>query len=506
MKAVPKTTFFLYLCLFSVFCVLFSFSVTNSATRYILGAIGGSNDTASYTIAFYGMGNSLSIPLALGFCHRYGTKKFLLTCLYLFTIFTCLSAFSINYTQACLFRLLQGLTSGPIMIAIVNMLSRLSTDEEKDKFVRNIVIVFISGSIVGAAVGGTIAYFYSWHHIFYLNTTFLIGVTACMQFQLRGVSFATTNEPIDWIGYLFYFIGIGSLGTFIITGQEYDWFRSPLMTTLFITALITLPYFAIHTYKHPYPIINFHLMRYTCAAFALFQVIFLFSTYFGMTILIALWLNLYVNYDVNWVGLVLASTASTIFFVMLLLRKMKVQNGLPTLIASTLLLSLSCYMTMKYNAEVNFARILYARIIAGLGLGLFLPPLFNMMLCRLKDGEGIDMIVLFQVFRSFSSAMGAAIFTTIWQRRAVFYHQRLGGQLTEFSSSKYLSTANFFTDNPAQSLNYLSEGLERQSITLALDDTFYLMSMILFTLFILNIVYLTYCVCKDTDQTRKLVA
>ena len=146
----------------------------------------------------------------------------------------------------------------------------------------------------------------------------------------------------------------------------------------------------------------------------------------------------------------------------------------------------------SFNEEINFGRIAFSRTIAGFGLAFFLPPLFRLCFRTFPEKNALDIVGLFQVGRLLSTSLGAAIYTTIWQRRQAFYHERLGSKLTAFS----MQTRDFFSQakefhlrgNPAHA--ELNELLDRQAIALALDDCFYLMGWVMVGLLIL--ILLTY--------------
>ena len=88
--------------------------------------------------------------------------------------------------------------------------------------------------------------------------------------------------------------------------------------------------------------------------------------------------------------------------------------------------------------------------------------------------------------RNLAGGLGAAFFTTVWWRRSVFFHERLGEQLTSFSTltKNYLKEYSFFHMQGKPATAELEHALNMQSKALALDDTFYLMGWIFVALLI----------------------
>ncbi len=68
-------------------------------------------------------------------------------------------------------------------------------------------------------------------------------------------------------------------------------------------------YFILRSLSFPYPIVEFRLFKHLYFCFALLNVALLFSAYFGMVILLSLWLKLYVNYTPDWIILLIGTMA-----------------------------------------------------------------------------------------------------------------------------------------------------------------------------------------------------
>jgi len=114
----------------------------------------------------------------------------------------------------------------------------------------------------------------------------------------------------------------------------------------------------------------------------------------------------------------------------------------------------------------------------------------------------VDVFEIFQGTRNFACGLGAALFSIAWQRRAAFYHERLGEQLSPGANSVYVFFDIVETLHvPGTPPALLNELLTRRSSTLALDDIFYLMGWILVGLFIL--IALTFVFNRDAFNLSK---
>src|SRR5690349_10301262 len=89
---------FISIALFAVlFLAIFNYTLSIMASLYIVGDLGGSNDIATYSVTFFGLGNALGIPLGGAFLKRIGPVKLLVCCLLFFAFFSWTCASSANY-------------------------------------------------------------------------------------------------------------------------------------------------------------------------------------------------------------------------------------------------------------------------------------------------------------------------------------------------------------------------------------------------------------------------
>lgn len=107
---------------------------------------------------------------------------------------------------------------------------------------------------------------------------------------------------------------------------------------------------------------------------------------------------------------------------------------------------------------------------------LFLPPLFRLSV-QMYPQRLSESANFFHIVRLISCGLGASLFVILWHRRQVFYYERLGENLTEFSqrTTDFLNRAQQFHMEGKKAFAQLSALLTRQATALALDDCFYLM-------------------------------
>lgn len=486
MERYSATTTFVVL--FTVFALsVTAFTMPMIAGLYVVGDLGGSNFTAIYVVSLYGIGNALGIPLGRAVSQKIGVVRLLCISTALFGFWTLLCALAPNYQMLILFRFFQGLSCGPIFILVNQLLSALGTRENKSTFTSISMIIFTVGPPFGACMGGWLAYDYNWRFLFHLDAVLLPILALLIGLRLRGYQPPIVIKPFDGVGYFFYAVSVCSLGFALTTGQEFDWFRSPMITTLFLVGVPSLIFFILRCFYCPFALFHLKLFKSVLFSFGALSLVLLFATYFGTIILLAFWLHLYVNYTPIWIGLILGIMVLIGGVPGYFLRKetANIDVRIPLGI-SIMFLAISSFYTTTFDVDINFGRIATSRVSAGLSLVFFLPSVFRILYGITPVQKSIDVLAIFQVLRVLSSSLGAALFLILFQRRQVFYYDRMGSKLSVFSQQTHDFFAKakevFLVGLPADAK--LGDYLSRRATSLALDDCFYLMGWLMIALLV----------------------
>ncbi len=475
---------------FSLFATLFmiAFSFTNAymASPYIVGDLGGSNSISIYAVAFFGVGSALSVPLGKPLLARWHVRKMLVVCTLSMAFFSLLCGLAPNYPTFLIFRTLVGFSAGPLYSALNFALGKLVAPEKKAAATSVFVTILTVVPVLSACYGGVVAYEYFWRWIYYSSVPCFLIIALMQQISFQGIDLRMPKIPFDWIGYIFFIIGVFTLSFAAITAQEFDWQRSPMLVSMVLIGIPCIVFFVLWSLYHPYPVLELRMLKVATFSFALLNLALLFSAYFGMITLLSLWLKLDASYTPYWIGAVIGGMAVAGLLPRFLIegRLSKIDPRLPLGLA-ILFLAVSCFFTTSFDTEINFGRIAFSRILAGFGLALFLPPIFQLCFQSFPAEKSVDVIEIFQVVRNLAAGIGASSYNILWQRRQAFFHERLGEGLNVFSFQ-----TNLFFERlkqlkvPGDPNAQLGFYLDRRSTSLALDDTFWWMAWMLLCLFI----------------------
>lgn len=469
-----------------IFLSVSNFTVAIMAGTYIARSLGGSPEIAIYNICFYGLGNAFTFGLASYCKDRFGARNVLTWSLFAFTILTILSSLAPTFIIFVLIRLLTGVSCGMFFPISFTLLQQNCDPEKKDFKIALVAFLATIAPVIGACFGGVFAYEYHWSWIFYLQLPILFGVAPLILTQTDQARSKT--PPFDFTGYLFYIVGVSSLLTACTLGQQLDWQRSPTICFCFFISILTLPFFILWELKHPNPFMDIRLFKNSVFALSVFLVGFLFSAYFGMILLLTLWLHLYASYTPMWISLLvlhMIAAGGVLFF--MLRKNLRKVSSFSTISIAVAFFAISCFYSTYFNVDINFGRLAFARILAGFGLAFFLFPLLLLCLHSLPPEKTSQGGAIFQSVRLLSGGFGCAIYTTLWYRRQIFYHSRLGETLTPYSKLTQESLNQFSSyGNP---IELLETALQKQASSLALADCFYLMGWVMLIVLAITLFY-----------------
>lgn len=504
MIAANKVPFSFFLCLFAtLFLAIFYNTDTNMAGLYIVSDLGGSRDMSVYALVFFGVGCLLSVPLAHFFADRFGAMRCLVYTLLIYALFSLLCGLSSTFFLFILSRIGLGWTAGICYIVCARILSLVTSSAKQDDLCTFFVTLgYAIVPVLGVSVGGWLAYDSSWRNIFYMNEPIAVFLAGYFWFFYRHLDAPAPEQPsLDLVGYSLFVVGVGGLLTAMTLAQELDWYRSDIFVTLTLVSIVALLLFIFWVLISPRPILNIRLLARPNIVYGLINFGLLFACYFGMIILITSWLHIQVNYTPLWIGLLMLLMVIAGIVTALVIRRWFFKFDPRYTLAIALLVFMgSCYYSTYFNPEVDLFHLAIARLLAGVGVVLFLFPLVQLVLVRNKD-QVRDVGPLFQITRIFFSNLGAGGFTILWQRRTAFFHSRLGEDLTATSTltqQYFYDAGHYFFLTPPQATAQLDVFLNNEATSLALNDIFGLMGYICLGLFMLLV--LTFILEKISGQ------
>src|SRR5580700_3856012 len=290
----------------ATFMIVLDYSIANVSIPYISGDLAVSTDQGIYVITSFAVGNAIALPMTGWLTKRIGAVKLICSAILLFTFFSWVCGASVDIQMLVISRFLQGLSSGPLIPLSQTLLIMINPPEKRNTALAFWSTIVISAPILGPILGGWISYDYHWPWIFYINIPVGLLSAGIIGWMLKRRETEIERPPADWIGLVLLALGVSCLQFFLDKGEQYDWFRSDLMTAMAITSLISFTLLIVWSATTDQPLIDLKLFKIRTYALSVIYMATMYALYFGSIVLVPLWLQTNMRYTSIWAGIAVA--------------------------------------------------------------------------------------------------------------------------------------------------------------------------------------------------------
>jgi MFS transporter, DHA2 family, multidrug resistance protein len=412
-------------------------SVANVALPHIQGSLNAGTDEVTWVLTSYLVSNAVILPMTGWLSRLFGRKRFLITCITLFTIASFLCGAAPNLATLIFFRVIQGAAGGALIPNSQAIL--LETFPPRERGMANAIfgIGAMFGPIVGPALGGWVTDNLNWRWIFYINIPIgIIAVIMAYYFIFDPSYLRRGKMQIDYWGLALLTIGLGALQVVLDKGQQDDWFNSPFIVLFSIVSALSLLLLIYVELKHEQPIINLRLFKdisFSAGNLVMFMVGFCL---YSSIMLIPLFLQTLMGYNATLSGMVLApgglATLITMPFVGIIISR---YDGRKVVLAGLLVGAASMFIMQGFTLEASYWDFVWPRVVLGVGLAMIFVPLTTVTLATIQREEMGNATGMYNLLRNIGGSVGIAIAATLLARYNQFYQNTLVAHVTPYDST-----------------------------------------------------------------------
>ncbi|WP_395242716.1 MDR family MFS transporter [Agromyces sp. MMS24-K17] len=195
-------------------------TIVSTAMPTIVGELGGVEHQVWITTAYI-LATTIVMPIYGKFGDVLGRRRLFLVAIAIFTLASIGCAFAGDFWMFVVFRALQGLGGGGLMILSQAIIADIVPASERGKYLGPLGGIFGLSAVAGPLLGGFFVDHLTWQWAFYINIPVGIAAFLIAVFALKLPN-KKAEKPIDWLGVIFLSIATTCLIFFTDFGGDTD--------------------------------------------------------------------------------------------------------------------------------------------------------------------------------------------------------------------------------------------------------------------------------------------
>jgi DHA2 family multidrug resistance protein len=453
------------------FMVVLDTTIANVAMPTISGDLGVSTTEGTWVITSYAVAEAITIPLTGWLSLRFGQVRLFIFSVIAFVIFSVLCGLSRSLEVLVIFRVLQGLTGGPLIPLSSTLMLSIFPKEKSNIALSLWGMMTVVAPIFGPILGGLISDNWSWPWVFYINIGFGIAVGAGAWILLRSRNTATARMPIDGVGLLLLIVFVTAFQLMIDKGRELDWFSSSFIVWTAVISVIALVLLIIWEITEENPVIDFSVFRSRNWLVSTVTLCLMFGIFFGNIVLTPLWLQKQMGYTATWAGYATAPMGVLAVVTSPLVGRLLPKIDPRWIVSFGLgVLGLSFFMRAGLTSQADFAAIALPTLVLGAGVPSCIITLTSLGVADLPANKVAGGAGLQNFLRVMSMAVGASLTQTYWEHIAKSDRAELVGLIDPVGQQLTIQNAQHSGFSSASASALFSNMVENQAVMLATND------------------------------------
>jgi MFS transporter, DHA2 family, multidrug resistance protein len=418
----------------AAFMEVLDISIANVSLQHIAGSMGASQDEATWVLTSYLVTNAIILPISGWLSAIFGRKRFYLACILGFGISSFFCGLAPSLGLLILFRAIQGLTGGGLQPSSQAILADSFKPAERGMAFAFYGIAVVFAPAIGPTLGGWITDNYSWHWVFLINVPISIGLYFLIAAMIEDPPHLVEERQrlkeqgvkVDYWGFGFLILGLGSLQYVLDRGQEKDWFGSSAITLAAIAAVVGLVSFVLWELHQETPLTDLRLLKNPNFAMSNVLMFMMGFVLLGSTQLIPQYVQTLLGYTATEAGEVISPGGFAIILLMPVVGRMISRVNPRRLIVFGLVVSAAAlYHMTSFNLQVDYWTVALARIFQAAGLAFLFIPITTIAYVGVPREKNNNASAIINLSRNLGGSVGIALLTTFLARREQYHRSML---------------------------------------------------------------------------------
>jgi MFS transporter, DHA2 family, multidrug resistance protein len=409
-------------------------SIANVALPHIAGSLGASYEEATWILTSYLISNAIVLPISGWIANRIGRKRFYMSCVVGFTLFSFCCGLANSLALLIVFRIFQGAAGGGLQPSERAILADTFAPEKRSVAFAMYGMAVVVAPAIGPTVGGWITDNYTWRWIFFLNIP--VGILSIL-LTSRIVEDPPYLErvrkklgSVDGIGLGLLAVTIGALQIMLDKGQEKDWFGSRVIVACAFLAGIGFIAFMWRELTARHPIIDLSLYR--SRNFSMTQLVMLVigASLYSTTVMIPQFLQVIMGYTAMQAGMVLSIGGLVLIFLLPVVGFIGQKVDPRAMICfGFAVVSFGIWRISNLDLSISFWDAASWRVIMVLGMPFLFVPISVMSYVGVRQEKNNEVSGLTALARNIGGSVGISFISTMLVRKAQVHQNYLAAHV-----------------------------------------------------------------------------
>jgi DHA2 family multidrug resistance protein len=410
-------------------------SIANVALPHIAGSLSASTEESTWVLTSYLVSNAIILPATGWLGNRFGRKRFLMTCIVIFTFSSVLCGAAGSLGMLIFARILQGAGGGALQPIAQAVLLESFPPEKRGQAMALFGLGVVVAPIIGPTLGGWITDNYSWRWTFYINLPVGIFAFLMTQMLIEDPPYIANaaRRAIDYVGFGFMAVGLAAFQIVLDKGQQEDWFASSFIVGLSLVAGVALAVFIVWELAVKNPIVDLRVLLNRNFTVGTTMMGLMGAVLYGTIALLPLFLQTLLGYPALQSGLAVSPRGFGSMLSMVIVGRLIGKIDARWMIAFGFsILGIATFMLGNINLEITSASVTWPNIISGFAMGFIFVPLTTVAMGTLSNEQMGNATGLFNLLRNLGGGVGIAAVTTMLSRSSQSHMAVLVGHLTPY--------------------------------------------------------------------------
>ena len=412
------------------FMAVLDITIANVSVPNIAGGLAVSPSQGAWVITSYAVAEAITVPLTGWLAQRFGAVKVFVAAMCGFCLFSALCGLAPSLGVLVVFRILQGLSGGPMMPLSQTLLRRIFPENLQPTAMGLWGMTTVVGPIIGPLLGGYLVDHAGWPWVFYVNVPVAV-VTAALAWRfLKDRETPTQKVPVDIIGLGLLITFVGAMQIMLDRGRELDWFQSPFIVALLVIALVGFASFIIWELTEAHPIVDLRVFRHRGFTAATVIMSLTYAAFFSSVVLVPLWLQTNMGYTAGWAGRAMAFQGVLAVVMSPIVARLMGRFDLRALVCFGVSIMAGVGLWRStFDTSMDFMQVSLPNLVQGMAMPFFFIPTTALALTAVLPRETASGAGLMNFMRTTAGAFGTSISLTAWQNAEDVQRNDMAGSL-----------------------------------------------------------------------------